>query len=489
MNTKKYRWILYLILTTIVLTIVVQGYWNYKNYLQNKQHFSNNVQTSLDNALDAYYADLAQSNKRITFIDNETSNINIHSKPHKDADSLFLVLEKEYKDKLGEDITGFTQMQDSSSGFTFLKEGNTTKQIQVIWDQKVADSLELTKNISSIYISILEDTLNFSKLSPLIIKELNRKKIAIPFTLKHFKNDSIINTSNKAIVPIPYLTTTSKSKFLKPHEKITMAYPNATSIILKEGLLGMLLSLVLALAIISSLFYLLKIIKHQKELAEVKNDLISNITHEFKTPIATISVALESIKNFNVQEDKAKTSNYLNISTNQLAKLNTMVEKLLETATLDSNSLQLVKEKYNITDLLQSIVDKHELQLDKKSILLNTNPEKILAFIDVFHIENAINNIVDNAIKYGGNKISIQLEQNVQCFIICISDNGNTLTKANKEKIFEQFYRVPKGNIHNVKGFGIGLYYTKKIIEKHNGTIQLDLENKQTTFKLTLPNA
>jgi len=489
MNTKKYRWILYLILITIVLTIVVQCYWNYKNYLQNKQHFNNNVQTSLDNALDAYYADLAQSNKRITFIDSEASNINIHSKPHKDADSLFLVLEKEYKEKLGEDITGFTQMQDSSRGFTFLKEGNTTKQIKVIWDKKEADSLEFTKNISSIYISILEDTLNFSKLNPLVIKELQRKEIAIPFTLKHFKNDSIVNTSSKAIVPIDYLTTTSKSKFLKPNEKITMAFPNATSIILKEGLLGMLLSFVFALAIISSLFYLLKIIKHQKQLAEVKNDLISNITHEFKTPIATISVALESIKNFNAKQDKEKTSNYLNISTNQLAKLNTMVEKLLETATLDSESLQLVKEKYNITDLLQSIVDKHLLHLEKKRILLHTNTEEILAFVDVFHIENAINNIVDNAIKYGGDKITIQLEQNAESFIIDVSDNGNTLTKANKEKIFEQFYRVPKGNIHNVKGFGIGLYYTKKIIEKHNGTIQLDLENKQTTFKLTLPNA
>ena len=238
---------------------------------------------------------------------------------------------------------------------------------------------------------------------------------------------------------------------------------------------------------ISCLFYLLKIIKHQKQLAEVKNDLISNITHEFKTPIATIGVALESIQNFNVIEDKAKTKTYLDLSNTQLSKLNTMVEKLLETATLDSENLELNKDTYNISEILTTSIEKHQLNSDK-TITFNI-PENISAKVDVFHFENAINNIIDNAIKYGGDAISISLEQNHFVFTITISDNGNTLTKANKDKIFEKFYRVPKGNTHDVKGFGIGLYYTKKIAEKHNGTITVDLKNNITSFKITLPNA
>jgi two-component system phosphate regulon sensor histidine kinase PhoR len=113
----------------------------------------------------------------------------------------------------------------------------------------------------------------------------------------------------------------------------------------------------------------------------------------------------------------------------------------------------------------------------------------VFANVDVFHFENAINNIIDNAFKYGGNHIEVVLKSKSSQIEIEISDDGTSLLKANKERIFEKFYRVPKGNTHDVKGFGIGLYYTKKIIEKHNCTIKLDLDKNKTTFKIALPNA
>ena len=118
----------------------------------------------------------------------------------------------------------------------------------------------------------------------------------------------------------------------------------------------------------------------------------------------------------------------------------------------------------------------------------NFNVETHTINVDVFHFENALNNILDNAVKYGGNKITIQLNATESKFEINISDNGKTLTSADKERIFEKFYRIPKGNTHDVKGFGIGLYYTKKIIDKHNGIIGLDMSKNQTTFKIKLPN-
>jgi two-component system phosphate regulon sensor histidine kinase PhoR len=244
----------------------------------------------------------------------------------------------------------------------------------------------------------------------------------------------------------------------------------------------------LVLVVIGCLFYLLQIIRSQKQLAEVKNDLISNITHEFKTPIATISVALESLKSFNGIDDKKKTKTYLDMSSEQLTKLNLMVEKLLETATLDSGNLELHKTPINIIDLLQTIVAKHQMQTE--SVTIDFDPKQTLldVKVDVFHFENALNNIIDNAIKYGGDQIWIEISQNSSSFTISISDSGNSLNYTNKDQIFEKFFRVSKGNTHNVKGFGIGLYYTKKIIEKHNGSIQLDLKNTHTTFKLTLPN-
>ena len=241
------------------------------------------------------------------------------------------------------------------------------------------------------------------------------------------------------------------------------------------------------LAVISCLFYLLKIIRDQKQLAEVKNDLISNITHEFKTPISTIGVAIESIKNFDVINDKEKTKNYLDISTGQLSKLTLMVEKLLETATLDSESLNLNIEPLDVTNLIESIVKKHQFATTKE--IRFKNPEKeILINADPFHFDNAINNILDNAVKYGGNKINITIEQTTSEVNISILDNGTSLSAANKSKIFEKFYRVPKGNTHDVKGFGIGLYYSKKIIEKHKGKLDLDLKKDSTIFKISIPN-
>lgn len=488
MNEKKYRWLLYLIAFTTLLTIVVQCYWNYENYLKSRQNFSNEVQISLDNALDSYFADLAESN-HMSFINIESDTLNFKSKINNiKSDSIFKSIKKEYKPKLGENISGFTQINANDSGFTFSNDTKNISEIKVIRGKKAADSLKLLKNITSIYISIKNDTVDLKKLSPIIKKELKRKELDIDFVITHLKNDSIFNVSNSFIDSEKFLKTTSKSTFLKENESIEITYPNSTKIILNRIISSILISTILVLAVISSLFYLLKIIKKQKQLAEVKNDLISNITHEFKTPIATIGVAIESIKAFNVIDDKEKTKSYLDMSNEQLTKLNVMVEKLLETATLDSDSLDLNKEEVDISNLLDTLVNKHKLQTESKTINLLLPKESIIAKVDIFHFENAVNNVLDNAIKYGGNSIEVNLSQNSFSFTISISDNGNTLKKVNKEKIFEKFYRVPKGNTHDIKGFGIGLYYTKKIIEKHYGSIVLDLNNSKTTFKITLPN-
>jgi two-component system phosphate regulon sensor histidine kinase PhoR len=176
------------------------------------------------------------------------------------------------------------------------------------------------------------------------------------------------------------------------------------------------------------------------------------------------------------------------MSSQQLDKLNIMVEKLLETATLDSDNLELKKESIDIIDLLNSITNRYKIQFPEKEFNTSFKIESLFCSVDVFHTENAINNILDNAVKYGGHIISIDLIPKDKSLDILISDNGNTLTKSNKDRVFEKFYRVPKGNTHEVKGFGIGLYYTKTIIEKHKGSVNVELNKNLTTFKITLPN-
>src|SRR5690606_17525656 len=176
------------------------------------------------------------------------------------------------------------------------------------------------------------------------------------------------------------------------------------------------------------------------------------------------------------------------ISQTQLENIKVIVEKLLETAALDSESLQLNKEPANISEMLKTVVDKHRMQAHGKQIVLD-NTTSLEASVDVFHFENALNNVLDNAIKYGGNNIRVSTQKTPIGLEILLSDDGKMLTKGHKDIIFEKFYRLHKGNTHDIKGFGIGLYYTKKIIEKHKGRIDLDLDGELTTFKISIPDA
>ncbi|WP_411895790.1 sensor histidine kinase [Winogradskyella sp. A2] len=509
MNEKRYRWILYVIVTVIVATIAIQGYWNYKNYLNNKQQLVSDVQASLDKAVDDYYTALAERTTIGVFLEGDQQK-NALSEGG-ELDEFFKQIDSvnnEFKtlDSLKlKSIDGITILRgpklDSMNAvheklFPSTSTAIFKKRIDSIKTNNLNLELdEIEMLTSKIVVSITNDSLNVAEVDSLLNEEFKRKQIGLKSELSFFESDIKRQVkrikdslSNKNVEYKFGLTAISKSSFLPKGSILELNYTNETLTILKRSLNGILISTVLVLAVISCLFYLLKIIKNQKELAEVKNDLISNITHEFKTPIATIGVALESISNFNGIDDKEKTKKYINMSSDQLNKLNLMVEKLLETATLDSDNLSLNKELININDLLNSLLNRYGIQFPGKTFNLNLMVENLMANVDAFHFENAINNILDNAIKYGGDIISITLLAKDENFEITIADNGNSINKANKSRIFEKFYRIPKGNTHDIKGFGIGLYYTKTIVEKHNGAINLDLSNNLTSFKITLPN-
>ena len=507
MNDQRYQWILYTIVTVIITTIGIQVYWNYKNYQTNKQQLINDVQTSLDKAVDDYYAGVAQQNTIGVSFDGVAPN------------DLF---------EEGSSISTILADIDSTGQLTHLDSIDISKiEGAKIFRGFKADSLmeELRKNRSlsverfeteihesgnpndsiqlsnfelltlKVVTSITNDSLDLKKLNKLLNENLEVKKINLDHHLEFFCTE--LDNSSQILKDSSYrhnsnnydLHIKSKSTFLPSGSILKLNFTNETLEILKRILGGIGISSLLVLAVISSLFYLLSIIKRQKQLAEVKNDLISNITHEFKTPIATISVALESINNFNAIEDKEKTKNYIKMSSEQLNKLHIMVEKLLETASLDSDNLNLKFEKLDLVELCNSLIEKYRIQFPERTFVTDYSLNTLEIIADSFHIENALNNILDNAVKYGGSTITIGLLSHPKNVEITISDNGTSLTKANKDQIFEKFYRVPKGNTHDVKGFGIGLYYTKTIVEKHHGSIILDVSKSLTSFKISLPNA
>ena len=497
MKQQRTNWILYFIIATIAITVVVQVYWNYKNYQVNKQQFINQVQISLDNAVQAYYADIAKQDK-VIFVSMDASNVedlpsfekfrdmNIDSiinrynpKHHNHSDTIIVDARVEgnmpYPQKVIDSIL------NSRQATLQAKLSNFNNNIQ-----KYRDSIRLFNEVSSLYVSISEDSLNFKKLQSFLNTEFDRKQIVLPYQLKRYDYKGLIDELKVDSLPDAFLTTSAKSAYLRPGEKLELQYANITKAVLQKSSMGILLSTLLTIAIISSLLYLLNVINKQKQLAEIKNDLISNITHEFKTPITTISTALEAIQHFDALNDPEKAKKYLSISDKQLKKLHLMVEKLLETATLDSEKLLLKKESLNVIDFIEKIVEKQKTLDTNKTITFRSNTEELLLNLDAFHFENAITNLVDNAIKYGGDTIEVNITKVLETVEITVVDNGGTIDKSQREKIFDKFYRIPKGNTHDVKGFGIGLYYSKKIIEKHHGTIQLIPDAKHTIFKITL---
>ena len=513
MNTKKYQWLFYLITATIIATISVQFYWNYKNYEENKVRIANEIQLSLDNAVEEYYATLAKDEITtiINFSSNNEDSIFKHSKEFQKFKSLIKkdTCSIEPKFKITNILFTTDDKNDAKKTDSILKnfakeiseknniyiEGsknrklNNHSEIKYFKGQKSADSLKLIKSLKPLFISITSNEIEYQQLDSLIKNQLDKKKIPIHFVFNHIKNDTIFHASTDTLFSKTKLKSVfSKSTYLKKDEAFKLLYINSSYEALKRSSFGIFLSLLLSLLIISCLFYLLKIINQQKELAAIKNDLISNITHEFKTPIATISTAIEAIEKFNVLEDTEKTKKYLSVSAIQLKKLHQMVEKLLETATLDSEQLLLKKETIDIVELTEKLVNKHQLLTHKKELIFSTNLQPVYVNIDVFHFENAVSNLIDNAVKYGGNQIEININSILKATEITIADDGNGIEKNQQEKIFDKFYRVPKGNTHDVKGFGIGLYYCKKIIEKHEGTIVLSSDKSKTIFKISIPN-
>jgi signal transduction histidine kinase len=485
--------ILYFISIIILGTICLQGYWNYNNYSSNKDRLRNEVQIAYDKSLETYFEEDSKetfisviSKDSTTKVEDLIREIKLDSKfgkqfskPQK-ADSINTSVSYEFIET------------DENKKNTSLLENKAVKveeisSIQIFKGKKAIDSIGGLEDFpSKITMSFKNDSIKYKMLDSIFKVELNRKNIALNYEIKHLKNDTIFYTYLKSKAKLP-LEIVPNSAYFKNKETLNLNYEYSNGLLIKRIGKELLLSLLFSLAVIGCLFFLLYIIKKQKKIDEIKNDFINNITHEFKTPITTISTALEGMSTFNPENDIEKNKKYIAMSFNQLHKLENMVERILETATLNDNKLQLNIEKINLIPFIKAIIEKHKV-ISNKSIELGTENDTILINGDSFYLENVISNLIDNAIKYGGNSIKINCKIVDNKIVIDVIDDGNSILKSQEKIIFEKFYRIPKGNIHNVKGYGIGLYFAKNIIEKHNGTLEL-IRNKTTTFRITLPYA
>jgi len=277
-------------------------------------------------------------------------------------------------------------------------------------------------------------------------------------------------------------------------EFLVIIVPNQRTIVLKEITWFIIGAILFSIIITTAFFITIRSLLKQKKLSEIKSDFINNMTHEFKTPLATISLAVDALKNEKVTGDKEKTNYFTAVIKEENKRMNKQVETILQAALLDKQEIQLNLKKLSAHALIKSAINNIVLPVEEKGgtlqVLLEAKNDIILA--DEVHFINFVNNLLDNAVKYSKeNPVIILTTSNASNNLkIKIEDNGIGMNKETLNRIFEKFYRAHTGNIHNVKGFGLGLNYVKTMIKAHRGTIKTESTlGKGSCFAVTIPLA
>lgn len=334
------------------------------------------------------------------------------------------------------------------------------------------------------------------QLDSLIRLELKRKAIKIPFEFavtdeganNIYMTDKFERNPKDAVMVHQQLSPDGYTRTSFLH----VNFPNTQRVAFKSMAILVIASFALTLIIIFTFSLTLLVIFKQKKLSEIKNDFVSNMTHELKTPISTISLAAQMLQDKNIS-NTSKNYDYLSkIVGDESKRLGFLVEKVLQMAVYDKGKLNLKAKDIDVHAIANKVADNMQLQMNSKGATFEKvlKAEKHIIFADEVHITNIIANLLDNALKYSKDtpKIVLSTYNKDAGIVIQVTDNGIGISKENLKRIFEQFYRVPTGNIHNVKGFGLGLSYVKKIVEAHEGKIWADSElGSGTTFSIYIP--
>lgn len=327
----------------------------------------------------------------------------------------------------------------------------------------------------------LQEPLRLTEIDSAVRKALLKEKLGIPFSIT--KTDSV----------------DASQKPKRNEVMVGFAHPanyrlnigNTFPFLIRQIIQPILFSILLLGITLLAFVVLYRNLRRQKKLAEEKNEFISNITHELKTPIATVGVAIEALKNFNAIDDPQRTKEYLDISQNELHRLSLLVDKVLKLSMFENKEVELKYESVNLEKLVEEVVSSLKLQLEKHHAVVQFSHEGAVTITgDRMHLLSVIFNLVDNALKYSKEApaIRIALKEQRDWVELTIADNGIGIAAEYKDKVFDKFFRIPHGDTHNAKGYGLGLSYVAQVIQKHHGTIAMDSQpGNGTSFTITLP--
>jgi two-component system, OmpR family, phosphate regulon sensor histidine kinase PhoR len=285
----------------------------------------------------------------------------------------------------------------------------------------------------------------------------------------------------------------SAGENMSPDEVIILVIP-INKIVYEDLRPRMVAAILFTLVIISAFYLTLRTMFRQKKLSEIKNDFINNMTHEFKTPIATISLAVDALKNPKVICNPEKLGYFSSIIKEENQRMNRQVETILKSALMDRQEIQLNKKQLHVHQIIEDVADNFVLRLQEKGgdMEMHLDATNDLIEGDEVHINNIVNNLLDNAVKYSKENVPPHIVLSTfsapKKFTLRIEDNGIGMSRETVKRVFEKFYRAHTGNIHNVKGFGLGLSYVKSVVDAHEGTIKPESTlGKGSCFTIELP--
>ena len=353
-------------------------------------------------------------------------------------------------------------------------------------DIKGSDSMSKNRNIFITMfrgIDSIAASIDSADLHKAVLENYRQAGIDIPF--------SIHRVTESDTRKIPADTKVYRAGFTK-NVNFELVLGNTFLYYIRKMALPLLFSLFLVGVTLASLLLLYRSLKQQQKLALLKNDFISNITHELKTPIATVTVALEALQNFNAINDPVKTASYLEMSQQEMKRLSLLVDKVLRVSMFENSKVKLKREQVDLVALIDEVMASMRLQFEKTGtkIGLHLQGGDFIVSADRLHLLSVVYNLFDNAMKYckGTPCVDVYLTAHGNVIDLRFVDNGIGIPAGYQDKVFEKFFRVPTGDIHDVKGYGLGLSYVAHIVHEHGGKISLNsVEGKGSEFIIQLP--
>lgn len=524
MNKSRFRLLVFLMSLSLIGIIVVQLYWITTSLNKNEEEFKYHVQQVLGNVSNAIkdkelVSFYKQYNKIIDSTgvvpkEEDLKEIYFYERDRKTNETII------YSNTLVAENYGISgSFFDKNAGAINFEKVISKRKTEIYNGNSINDgsyqlntqpnvTIKKTGNLSILdranfevaFRDIvsqkpLQSRISTDELAKMLKEELNKYGIKTPFEFGIYSNglatklrsDKFKYQKNKTYgIPI-FQDNEGISKY-----QLLVGFPQKSKFVFSSLIgitsLSLLFTLVIVLTYSSALNQLIK----QKQISEIKTDFINNMTHEFKTPIATINLALDAIKNPKIIDDKEKVQRYLQMIKEENKRMHAQVENVLRISKLEKNELDISKEPRNVAEIIEDAIDHVSLIVEDREGVIHShfNAQRNTILLNEVHFTNVLVNVLDNAIKYSPNApvIDIYTENIKDYILIKIQDQGAGMSKVAQKRVFEKFYREHTGDLHNVKGHGLGLAYVKQIVEDHNGQIYVESEKgKGSTFIIKMP--